>query len=205
AVVELACPARAYCRDGARHRGNRLRLPRTFAPRLMNGAHRCDGNRTSESEAPSGQRRCGTTRFVVLWWVAHIRIYWARSLLFEPGAIAFRSGAVGDGRPFHRCDQLSLLSSHGKKGERWACRVAAENVYQHSHWACSHGWQFRFYGMVKPCSRSWRSLSCPSSVQPSVNQRSSKHDIALCLRDFFCARDPVGVAISTRGFFRHAR
>src|SRR5262249_30339007 len=169
AVVELACPARAYCRDGARHRGNRLRLPRTFAPRLMNGAHRCDGNRTSESEAPSGQRRCGTTRFVVLWWVAHIRIYWARSLLFEPGAIA------------------------------------AENVYQHSHWACSHGWQFRFYGMVKPCSRSWRSLSCPSSVQPSVNQRSSKHDIALCLRDFFCARDPVGVAISTRGFFRHAR
>jgi hypothetical protein len=34
-----------------------------------------------------------------------------------------------------------------KKGERWAC---------------GHGWQFRFYGMVKPCSRSWRSLSCPS-------------------------------------------
>src|SRR5262245_33524392 len=57
------------------------------------------------------------TRFVVLWWVAHIRIYWTRSLLFDLGTIAFRSGGVGGGRPFHRCDQLSLLSSDGKKGE----------------------------------------------------------------------------------------
>src|SRR5262245_19229604 len=85
-----------------------------------------DSNRTSESEAPSGQRRCGSTRFVVLWWVAHICIYWARSLLFGLGTIAFRSGAVGGGRPFHRCDQLSLLSSDGKKGECQASRVAAE-------------------------------------------------------------------------------
>src|SRR5262249_11100125 len=98
-----------------------------------------DSNRMSESEAYSGQRRCGTTRFVVLWWVAHIRIYWARSLLFDLGTIAFHSAGVGGGRPFHCCDQLSLLSSDGKKGERWTCRVAAGNVHQHSHRACGHG------------------------------------------------------------------
>jgi hypothetical protein len=51
----------------------------------------------------------------VLWWVAHIRIYWARSLLFGLGTIAFHSAGVGGGRPFHCCDQLSLLSSDGKK------------------------------------------------------------------------------------------
>src|SRR5262245_16063192 len=76
-----------------------------------------DSNRTSESEAHDGQRRCGTTRFVVLWCVAHIRIYWTRSLLFDLGTIAFRSGGVGGGRHFHCCDQLSLLSAEGKKGE----------------------------------------------------------------------------------------
>src|SRR5262249_44543465 len=99
-----------------------------------------DGDRTSESDADSGQRRCGTTRFVVLWWVAHIRIYWAGSLFFDLGTITFRSAGVGGGRSFRCCDQLSLLSSDGRKGERQACRVAAENVHQHSHRACGHGW-----------------------------------------------------------------
>src|SRR5262252_6900716 len=39
AIVESARPARAHCGDSARHRSDRLRLPRSFAPRLMNGAH----------------------------------------------------------------------------------------------------------------------------------------------------------------------
>src|SRR5215831_18701588 len=98
-----------------------------------------DGNRTSESKAHSGQRRCGTIRFIVLWRIAHIRVDWARSLLFDLGTIAFHSAGVGGGRPFHCCDQLSLLSSDGKKEERWTCRVAAGNVHQHSHRACGHG------------------------------------------------------------------
>src|SRR5499427_7366640 len=38
AIVESARPARAHCGDSARHRSDRLRLPRSFAPRLMNGA-----------------------------------------------------------------------------------------------------------------------------------------------------------------------
>ena len=33
----------------------------------------------------------------MLWRVAHIRIHWARSLLFDLGTIAFRSGGVGGG------------------------------------------------------------------------------------------------------------
>src|SRR5262249_61730192 len=39
AIVESARPARAHCGDGAGHRSNRLRLARSCAPRLMNGAH----------------------------------------------------------------------------------------------------------------------------------------------------------------------
>jgi hypothetical protein len=64
----------------------------------MNGAP-YDSNRTSESEAHSGQRRCGTIRLVVLWRIADIRIHWARGLLFDFGTFAlqkmFISTAIG--------------------------------------------------------------------------------------------------------------
>src|SRR5262245_3795564 len=146
----MAMLARAPCRTGLLRPGSfsqaSLPLPRSASTSslLCSSTYERstprDRNRTSESEAHSGQRRCGTTRFVVLRWVAHIRIYWTRSLLFDLGTIAFHSAGVGGGRPFHHCDQLSLLSSDGKKGERWACRVAAENVHQHSHRACGYGW-----------------------------------------------------------------